>query len=50
VVPATGDNPRSVTDEFDESPFLIEWKPGGIRGASASILRRRHVTQDLTIP
>ena len=30
VVPATGGNPRSVTDEFDESPFLIDWKPDGI--------------------
>ena len=30
VVPATGGNPRSLTDEFDESPFLIDWKPDGI--------------------
>jgi dipeptidyl aminopeptidase/acylaminoacyl peptidase len=30
VVPATGGNPRSVTDEFDESPLLTDWKPDGI--------------------
>ncbi len=30
VVPSTGGNPRSVTDEFDESPSLIDWKPDGI--------------------
>jgi dipeptidyl aminopeptidase/acylaminoacyl peptidase len=30
VVPATGGDLRSVTDEFDESPSLIDWKPDGI--------------------
>ncbi|MBI3408856.1 MAG: S9 family peptidase [Planctomycetes bacterium] len=30
VVPAEGGTPRSITDEFDESPFLIDWKPDGI--------------------
>jgi hypothetical protein len=30
VVPADGGSLRSVTDEFDESPALIDWKPGGI--------------------
>jgi dipeptidyl aminopeptidase/acylaminoacyl peptidase len=30
VVPATGGNPRSVTDEFDESPLLVDWKQDGI--------------------
>src|SRR5262249_15380419 len=30
VVPADGGTPRSVTDDFDENPFLIDWKPDGI--------------------
>jgi dipeptidyl aminopeptidase/acylaminoacyl peptidase len=30
VVPASGGKPRSLTDSFDESPALVEWKPGGI--------------------
>jgi dipeptidyl aminopeptidase/acylaminoacyl peptidase len=30
VVPADGGTPRSVTDEFDEHAFLIDWKPDGI--------------------
>jgi len=30
MVPADGGRPRSVTDEFDESPALIDWKPDGI--------------------
>ena len=30
VVPADGGNPRSVTDAFDESPLMIDWKPDGI--------------------
>jgi dipeptidyl aminopeptidase/acylaminoacyl peptidase len=30
VVPADGGNLRSVTDAFDESPYLIDWKAGGI--------------------
>jgi dipeptidyl aminopeptidase/acylaminoacyl peptidase len=30
VVPAAGGTPRSVTDDFDESPQLIDWKPDGI--------------------
>jgi dipeptidyl aminopeptidase/acylaminoacyl peptidase len=30
VVPADGGKPRSVTDAFDEDPFLIDWKPDGI--------------------
>jgi dipeptidyl aminopeptidase/acylaminoacyl peptidase len=30
VVPATGGKLRSITDEFDESPFLIDWKPQGV--------------------
>jgi dipeptidyl aminopeptidase/acylaminoacyl peptidase len=30
VVPANGGNPRSITDGFDESPDLVEWKPEGI--------------------
>ena len=30
VVTDTGGNPRSVTEEFDESPSLIDWKPDGI--------------------
>jgi dipeptidyl aminopeptidase/acylaminoacyl peptidase len=30
IVPADGGNPRSLTDGFDESPFLIDWKPDGI--------------------
>jgi dipeptidyl aminopeptidase/acylaminoacyl peptidase len=30
VIPAAGGTPRSVTGEFDEDPFLIDWKPDGI--------------------
>jgi dipeptidyl aminopeptidase/acylaminoacyl peptidase len=30
IVPAEGGTPRSVTDTFDESPSLIEWKKDGI--------------------
>ena len=30
VVPADGGTPQSLTDEFDESPQLIDWKPDGI--------------------
>jgi dipeptidyl aminopeptidase/acylaminoacyl peptidase len=30
VVPADGGEPRSLTDEFDEHAFLIDWKPDGI--------------------
>jgi dipeptidyl aminopeptidase/acylaminoacyl peptidase len=30
VVAATGGDPRSVTDGFDESPSLTDWKPDGI--------------------
>jgi dipeptidyl aminopeptidase/acylaminoacyl peptidase len=30
VVPADGGTPRSLTDEFDEHAFLIDWKPDGI--------------------
>jgi dipeptidyl aminopeptidase/acylaminoacyl peptidase len=35
VVAADGGNPRSVTDEFDESPFLVDWKTDGIYFAGA---------------
>lgn len=30
IVPATGGTPRSVTDNFDESAGLMEWKEDGI--------------------
>src|SRR5262249_26819046 len=30
VVSAEGGAPRSITDDFDERPFLIDWKPDGI--------------------
>jgi dipeptidyl aminopeptidase/acylaminoacyl peptidase len=30
VVSADGGNPHSLTDGFDESPILIDWKPDGI--------------------
>jgi dipeptidyl aminopeptidase/acylaminoacyl peptidase len=30
VVPADGGTPRSITDDFDESPFVIDWKPDGV--------------------
>src|SRR5262249_9427617 len=30
VVPTDGGTPRSITDDFDESPFLIDWKADGI--------------------
>ncbi len=30
VVPAEGGTPRSLTDQFDEHAFLIDWKPDGI--------------------
>src|SRR5262249_52154843 len=30
VIPAEGGTPRSLTEDFDEDPFLIDWKPGGI--------------------
>jgi dipeptidyl aminopeptidase/acylaminoacyl peptidase len=30
LVPADGGTPRSITDGFDEDPFLIDWKPDGI--------------------
>jgi dipeptidyl aminopeptidase/acylaminoacyl peptidase len=30
VVPAEGGTPRSITDEFDEWPGLIDWRPDGI--------------------
>jgi dipeptidyl aminopeptidase/acylaminoacyl peptidase len=30
VAPADGGTPRSLTDNFDESPTLIDWKPDGI--------------------
>jgi dipeptidyl aminopeptidase/acylaminoacyl peptidase len=30
VVPAGGGKPRSLTDSFDESPRLLDWKPDGI--------------------
>jgi dipeptidyl aminopeptidase/acylaminoacyl peptidase len=30
IVAADGGTPRSVTDDFDEDPFLIDWKPDGI--------------------
>jgi dipeptidyl aminopeptidase/acylaminoacyl peptidase len=30
VVPADGGTPRSLTDDFDEHAFLIDWKPDGI--------------------
>ncbi len=30
VVAVSGGNPRSVTDEFDESPNPVDWKPDGI--------------------
>jgi dipeptidyl aminopeptidase/acylaminoacyl peptidase len=30
VVPAEGGTPRSITDEFDEWPGLIDWRPEGI--------------------
>lgn len=30
VVPADGGSPRSLTDTFDEDPYLIDWKPDGI--------------------
>jgi len=30
IVPADGGTPRSVTDNFDENPGLVDWKPDGI--------------------
>jgi dipeptidyl aminopeptidase/acylaminoacyl peptidase len=30
VVPADGGTPRSLTEDFDEHAFLIDWKPDGI--------------------
>jgi dipeptidyl aminopeptidase/acylaminoacyl peptidase len=30
VVPADGGAPRSLTDAFDESPGMLDWKPNGI--------------------
>jgi dipeptidyl aminopeptidase/acylaminoacyl peptidase len=30
VVPAEGGKPRSLTDEFDENPRLIDWLPDGV--------------------
>lgn len=30
IVPAAGGTPRSITDDFDESPNLLEWRPDGI--------------------
>jgi dipeptidyl aminopeptidase/acylaminoacyl peptidase len=30
VVPASGGQPRSITDRFDEQPGLVDWAPGGI--------------------
>ncbi len=30
VVAVSGGSPRSVTDDFDESPNLVDWKPDGI--------------------
>jgi dipeptidyl aminopeptidase/acylaminoacyl peptidase len=30
VVDVSGGKPRSLTDSFDESPGLVEWKPDGI--------------------
>jgi len=30
VVPATGGTPRSITDSFDESPNLLEWRADGV--------------------
>jgi dipeptidyl aminopeptidase/acylaminoacyl peptidase len=30
VVPATGGTPRSIIDDFDESPNLLDWRPDGI--------------------
>lgn len=30
VVPAEGGTPRSITDDFDENPQLIDWKPDGV--------------------
>ncbi|HEY3132812.1 MAG TPA: S9 family peptidase [Acidobacteriota bacterium] len=30
VIPAEGGTPRSITDNFDESPGLVEWNTGGI--------------------
>jgi len=30
IVPVAGGTPRSITDAFDESPGLVDWKAGGI--------------------
>jgi dipeptidyl aminopeptidase/acylaminoacyl peptidase len=30
VIPADGGTPRSLTEDFDEHAFLIDWKPDGI--------------------
>ena len=30
VVSAEGGTPRSITDDFDENPMLIDWKPDGV--------------------
>ncbi|MBM3747649.1 MAG: S9 family peptidase [Acidobacteria bacterium] len=30
IVPAQGGTPKSLTDSFDEDPFLSAWKPDGI--------------------
>lgn len=30
VVPANGGTPRSLTEDFDEDAFLIDWKPDGV--------------------
>jgi dipeptidyl aminopeptidase/acylaminoacyl peptidase len=48
VVPAEGGTPRSLTDEFDEDPSLIDWKPDGIyfRGFHKTAIHLFHVHPD----
>jgi dipeptidyl aminopeptidase/acylaminoacyl peptidase len=48
VIPADGGTPRSITEDFDEDPFLTDWKPGGIyfRGFQKSAFHLFHVDPD----
>jgi dipeptidyl aminopeptidase/acylaminoacyl peptidase len=48
VVAADGGKPRSITDDFDEDPFLVDWKPDGIyfRGLQKTTAHLFHVHPD----
>jgi dipeptidyl aminopeptidase/acylaminoacyl peptidase len=48
VVPAEGGTPRSLTDDFDENPFLVDWKGDGIyfRGFQKATAHLFHVHPD----